>query len=159
MRCWPEAGGYFRPSRQVTRAELAAAVVAAGRAPQYVPDTPSFTDVFDVTTMNAAESARELFPDAPRGGAFLPDARVDRMLAAIVLVRAAGLEDEARANMATPTNFTDSLSIPFDQRGYAYVAVMRGLLPSGEAFDPKGAFTRVQLAQALATIAERTLQQ
>ena len=151
LTMWPE-GGYFRPARPVTRAELAAAVVAAGRAPQYVPDTPSFTDVFDTPTMNAAESARELFPGAVRGTGFRPDERVDRLLAAVVLVRAAGLEAEALANATTQTNFTDSLSIPDEWRGYAYVAVMRGLLPSGEQFNPGGTFTRVQLAQALTNI-------
>jgi serine protease AprX len=151
LTMWPE-GGRFHPSRAVTRAELAAAVVAAGRAPQYVPDTPSFTDVFDTPTMNAAESARAFFPGAIRGTAFLPDERADRLLAAIVLVRAAGLESEAQAHQATPTGFADEESIPAEWRGHAYVAFNRGLLPAGPSFDPAGTFTRAQLAQALAAL-------
>ena len=150
LTMWPD-GGQFRPAQAVTRAELAAAVVAAGRVPQYVPDTPSFTDVFDTPTMNAAESARELFPDAARGGQFRPDARAERLLAAIVLVRAAGLEAEA-ANYSGQIFFTDAASIPSQWRGYAHVAVWHGLLPSGEAFNPTGTLTRAQLAQGLANI-------
>jgi serine protease AprX len=148
---WPE-GPVFRPHRHVSRAGLAAAMVAAGRVPQYVPATPSFTDVTDTTTMNFVESARDLFHDATRGAAFRPDARATRLAVAVVLVRAAGLQQEAESQTYAPTGFLDELSIPAQWRGYAAVAVRRGLMQSGASFDPEGAYTRADLARSLSAL-------
>jgi serine protease AprX len=148
---WPE-GGLFRPSRSLTRVDLAAAMVAAGRAPQYVPARPSFTDISDTTTMNFVESAQGLFPDAVRGAPFHPDARATRLAVAVVLVRAAGLRGEAEANTHAPTGFADESSIPTQWRGYASVAVRRGLMQAGSSFNPGGDFTRADLARSLAAL-------
>ncbi len=157
---WPDRGGYFRPQAPLTRADLAASLVAAGLVPQYMPVQPSFTDVTDATTMNFVESAQHapggaLFPGVARGGAFAPDGNVTRLVAAIVLVRAAGLQQEAETAANTSTMyFSDGAEIPDEWRGHVHVAVLRGLVPSDETFGPGGNFTRAQLAQALAAIAK-----
>ena len=149
---WPEAG-LFRPHRSLTRLDLAAAMVAAGRAPQYVPATPNFTDVRDTTTMNYAESAAHLFPDAARGTAFRPDSLATRLAVAVVLVRAAGLRQEAESQSFAPTGFADEAAIPTQWRGYAATAVRRGLMAPTTTFAPGGEFTRAELARALAALA------
>jgi hypothetical protein len=155
---WPDADGLFRPGALLSRFELAAGVVAAGRVPQYVPATPSFTDVSDATTLNFVESAQSLFPDVVRGGPFHPDERASRLLAAIVLVRAAGLEAEAQSRMNAALRFTDADDIPDEWRGHVYVATQRGLVSAGERFNPTGAFSRAGLAQALAAIVKLPVQ-
>ncbi|HLM56483.1 MAG TPA: S8 family serine peptidase [Pyrinomonadaceae bacterium] len=150
LALWPE-GGRFRPQAAVTRQELAAALVAAGRVPQYMPASPSFVDVRDTVTMNSVESAQTLFHDAVRGGSFLPDAATTRLVAAVVLVRAAGLRQEAESAQPVLT-YTDAQSIPSELRGYVALAVREGLLSDGAAFNPNAALTRAELARAVAAL-------
>ncbi len=152
LAVWPDADGFFRPARAVTRAELAGAMVAGARIPQYVPNTPSFTDVSDAPTMNFAEAAQPLFPDAVRGGSFYPDAQATRLVAAVVLVRAAGLRAEADSKQGIALPYTDALSIPSKYRGYVQVAVQYGLMSSTQQFNPNAPLTRVELARGVAVI-------
>jgi hypothetical protein len=127
-------------------------MIVGARVPQYVPNTPSFVDVQDTTTMNFAEGAQSLFPDAVRGGAFRPDERVTRLAATVVLVRAAGLRAEAESKAGAYLGYTDAASIPWELRGYVQVAVAKGLVSSPQQFNPSGAFTRAELARGVATI-------
>lgn len=127
-------------------------MIAGARVPQYIPASPSFTDVSDATTSDFAEGAQSLFPDAVRGGAFRPDAVVTRLTAAIVLVRAAGLRAEAESQAGATLPYTDTANIPYSQRGYVQVAVSRGLMTSGQQFNPYGTFTRADLARGVAAI-------
>jgi serine protease AprX len=154
----PYADGLFRPAATVSRAELAEAMIAGARIPQYVPDTPSFVDVQDTTTMNFAEGAQSLFPDAVRGGAFRPDDRATRLVAAVVLVRAAGLKAEAESKAGVFLPYTDAASIPYELRGYVQVAVTQGLISSAAQFNPSGAITRAELARGVSTILQLNTQ-
>ena len=95
-----------------------------------------------------------LFIDATTGQ-FRPFENVTRLAAAVALVRAAGLRSEAEAKASTPLAYLDALSIPNDLRGYVSVAVSKGLLQADSAFRPQGAFTRADLARALAVIERR----
>jgi serine protease AprX len=152
LSMWPDADGRFRPGAATTRSELAAAMVAGARVPQYVPNTPSFLDVSDATTMDFIESAQGLFPDAVRGGNFRPDAYATRLVATVVLVRAAGLRQEAESKAGALLSCTDAQSIPSELRGYVQVALSRGLITSAQQFNPNGTFTRAELARGVATI-------
>jgi serine protease AprX len=152
LAMWPGVDGLFRPDAQVTRAELAEAMIAGARIPQYVPNTPSFLDVPDATTMNFAEGTQALFPDAVRGGNFRPDDRATRLVVAVVLVRAAGLQAEADSKAGAFLGYTDAQTIPSELRGYVQVAVSRGLMTSTQQFNPDGALTRAELARGVATI-------
>jgi serine protease AprX len=152
LAMWPDADGLFRPAGAVTRAELAGAMVAGARVPQYVPNTPSFLDVSDSSTMNFAEAAMPLFPDAVRGGSFYPDAQATRLVAAIVLVRAAGLRAEADAKAGVTLTYTDAASIPWKYRGYVQVAGQNGLMSPSQQFNPNAPLTRAELARGVAKI-------
>jgi hypothetical protein len=151
-------GNHFRPSAAVSRANLAQALVAGARVPQYLPGQPDYMDVRDASRLIFVESAQAaptgpLFADAVAGGQFRPDAAVDRLTAAIALVRAAGFRADAEAQAGTPLPYTDASAIPYELRGYVAVAVSRGLLTvNGATFNPQGALTRADLAHALATI-------
>ena len=90
-----------------------------------------------------------LFSDL-QGTSFQPNALADRLTAAIVLVRAAGLRSEAEAQANAPLSLTDAASIPAQWRGYVAVALARGLLKlSNNAFRPQATLTRLELANAL----------
>lgn len=153
-------GSRFRPAFAVTRANLAAALVQGARVPQYLPGQSSYPDIRDRATMLFIESAQAapngaLFPAIAAGGAFQPDAPVDRLTATVALVRAAGLRQQAETGSYT-LSYLDSGSIPASLRGYVAVAVQNGLIATSTSyFNPQGNFTRLDLAHALAQIAAR----
>ncbi|HBB94754.1 MAG TPA: hypothetical protein DC054_05130 [Blastocatellia bacterium] len=153
-------GSHFRPAFGVTRASLAAALVQGARVPQYLPAQSSYTDVRDRATMVFVESAQaspngSLFPSIAAGGPFQPDTTVDRLTAAVALVRAAGLRQQAETGNY-PLTYVDAASIPASLRGYVAVAVQNGLIKSGNTyFNPQGSFTRLDLAHALTQISAR----
>jgi serine protease AprX len=149
-------GRNFRPGFAVSRADLATALVFGGRAPQYMSAQPGFTDVRDGMTRIFVESVQNapggaFFTDATAGGSFRPFDRVDRLTAAIVLVRAGGLS--AEVNNAAPLTILDAATIPSSARGYVSVAISHGLLAqNGTLFNPQAALTRAELAHALAVM-------
>jgi serine protease AprX len=150
-------GNNFRPTFKVTRVALAEALVYDGCVPQYIAAQPRYADVRDTVSRNIVEGvqfspATSLFPDAT-GSSFRPNDYVDRLTAAVVLVRAAGLKAEAESYNGGLPSLLDLLSIPANLRGYVYVATSRGLLTTeGSLFRPGIALTRAELAHALVTI-------
>jgi hypothetical protein len=100
-----------------------------------------------------------LFNDALAGGAFRPNDRATRLIAAIALVRAAGLRSQAESLAGTSLPLTDAAQIQSSLRGYVKVAIDRGLMtPDGSAFRPNAAMTRVELARAMAGLSRRATQ-
>lgn len=156
-------GPRFRPSFAVTRGNFAAALVQGARVPQYLPAQSSYTDIHDKATILFVESAQasptgSLFPSITAGGAFQPDATVDRLTAVVALVRAAGLRQQAESGSYTLT-YLDAASIPTSLRGYVAVAVQNGLIrTNGVNFYPQGSFTRIDLARAMSRIADMSAQ-
>jgi serine protease AprX len=155
---WP-IGAKFRVDNPVTRLDLAAAMVLGARVPQYLPAKSSYKDVADATTMLFVESAQTsptgaLFTDVSNGGQFRPNENVTRLVAAVALVRAAGLRADAES-YAGPLPFLDAASIPSSLGGYVSVAVSKGLIETGSSFRPNDVFTRGDLARAVATIQRR----
>jgi hypothetical protein len=83
---------------------------------------------------------------------------VTRLTAAVVLVRAAGLRAEADAKAGTYLGYTDAATIPLALRGYVQVAVEKGLISSGQQFNPSGTFSRAELARGVATILQMNVE-
>jgi serine protease AprX len=159
---WPIGSG-FGSDLGVSRAELAAAMVRSGRVPQYLPGHSAYPDVKDANTILFVESVQAspsgpLFIDVANGGSFRPLDNVNRLAAAVALVRAAGLRTEAESKAGIVLGYTDAFSIPSDLRGYVSVAVSKGLLQADTAFRPQGIMTRADLARASAVIQRRAIQ-
>ncbi|HEV7472751.1 MAG TPA: S8 family serine peptidase, partial [Pyrinomonadaceae bacterium] len=157
---WP-MGSRFGSQAGVSRSELAAALVRSARVPQYLPGQSSYQDVRDATTMLFVESVQAsptgaLFVDVSNGN-FRPFENATRLVAAVALVRAAGLGREAEAKAGTPLSYLDALNVPSALRGYVSVAVSKGLLQADTNFRPQGAFTRADLARATAVIQRRAI--
>jgi hypothetical protein len=150
-------GAKFFPTVAVSRASLAASLVESGAVPQYLAATARYHDVTDLYNRNFVESAQlrqggALFPEAAGANCFQPNGAVDRLTAAIVLVRAAGLESEAQSNLGLPP-VTDLLSIPSQWRPYVAVALNHGVLAtSNNQFKPSVSLTRADLAHALVVL-------
>ncbi|MFL6228459.1 MAG: S8 family serine peptidase [Pyrinomonadaceae bacterium] len=153
------SGKNFRPAFSASRQDLAAALVIGGRVPQYLPATPTYRDVRDLSSMLFVESVQrapqgQLFTDVTAGGNFSPNASVDRLTAATVLVRAAGLQSEVDSSgSGVLVGIGDALSIPTQSRGYVKVALAHGLLTLDQTnFRPQSALTRLELAHAMAML-------
>jgi len=152
-------GARFRSEFTVSRADLAETLVRGGRAAQYLPPNSHYTDVSDLQTMLFVESVQAsasapLFYDATIGGRFRPLDRVDRLTAAVALVRGAGLRTEAEARSGIALPYSDVLSIPSSLRGYVATAVSHGLISADTLFRPQSPLTRGELAHAMAAIAQ-----
>lgn len=147
-------GRKFRPGSAVLRADLAEAFVRAGKVPQYLAGSSMFTDVRDIAARNAVESVQanpggRIFFDASSGARFYPYDRATRLVAAVALVKAAGLDSAAATASLSPV-IIDAASIPAEWRGYVAVALERGFMTlSGNSFEPFRAMTRLELATAM----------
>jgi hypothetical protein len=155
-------GSRFRAEFAVGRADLAEALVIGSRIPQFVAGLPVYSDVRDAFGRSVVESAQlspsgALFTDAT-DGRFRPNDAATRLVAAVAMVRAAGLTSEADANANTPLQYLDASGIPANLRGYVYVAVTRGFLSSDQYFRPQNPLSRAELARAMAVIQNRAIQ-
>jgi serine protease AprX len=158
------SGQHFRPQFSVSRLDLAAALVLGARVPQYLPAQSHYSDVGDQATMLMVESVQAApmgaaFPDTATGSRFRPDDPVDRLTAAIALVRAAGLRAAAEKQAGALLPCTDTSSVPTQYRGYVAVALSNGLLiADGLSFRPASALTRAELSHAMVTVTSLALQ-
>ncbi len=125
----------FRPNDVLTRMELARALMFGAHVMQYLPNSPSFTDV----TSNSADQLiveslkKEGVMGQDPGVFFGPNTQVNRIEAAVALVRALRMDSQARA--LANSNVTsggqtliDNSQIPGQLRGYVQIALDKGLL-------------------------------
>ncbi|MGQ0762205.1 MAG: S8 family serine peptidase [Acidobacteriota bacterium] len=129
--------GSFRPEAELTRMELARALMFAARVPQFIPNQPSFSDLA-VGTPEAliAESLKREGVMGTGAGSFAPSGQVSRLDQAVALVRALRLDTQAKAlansNVTSGGQvLTDNAQIPGSLRGYVQIALDKGLM---EAF-------------------------
>ena len=152
-------GRKFKPFSLVTRGEFAEAIVRAGLVPQYVAAAPIYTDAREAAIRNAVESVQSnpggaLIVDAS-GGKFSPHNSMTKLIAAIALVRAAGLESKT-SGATLPLTVTDAFSIASAWRGHVAVALQNGLIGlDGNTFNSGRALTRIELAAALNRLVDR----
>jgi serine protease AprX len=160
-------GGAFRPETTLTRMEMARAVMLGSRVMQYIPANASFSDLVAGTPDSLiAESLKREGVMGLDGATFGPTAQVNRLEAAIALVRALRLDAQARslANTIVRVNgqpLTDNAQIPGQLRGYVQLAIDRGVLQAfpaqvievapgqfqavpGPRFEPSRVVTRVE---------------
>ncbi len=141
-------GSKFHPNSAVTRAELAESLLRSGRVLQYVAASPIFPDVKNLTDRTAVESVHSdrLFYDVSNGSNFKPNDSASKLITAVALVKAAGLEDRVSSTYLS-SNVTDASSIPSQYRGYVAVALQNGFVTiDGNKFNPNRALTRAELS-------------
>jgi hypothetical protein len=150
-------GSKFRAESAVTRANFAEAIVRSGLVPQFVNSNSMFRDVKDLSTRNFVESVQanpngQIFYDVEIGDKFKPNNSVDKLTAAVALVRAANMEHLVSKSILSPM-ILDLNIIPNQFQGYVSVALQKGLLKTdGNKFNPNRSISRLELAQALVNI-------
>jgi serine protease AprX len=147
-------GASFSPGTSVTRAEFAAALLRSGKVPQYTARNPMYVDVTSQTDRNAIESAQlfaggPLFFDGGGSVSFKLDQNATRLLTAVALIKAAGLESAA-ATATLPVTLIDAGSVPAQYRGYVALALQKGWMTApNNKFDQNGRLTRLELTRAM----------
>jgi len=144
----------FAPTATATRLQAARALMlgAGLRVPQFLPYTPTYTDVSGddaIFVESVAHSPNgDLFNTS--GAQFNPNSQADRLTVAIALVKALGLDSAAQSSGAINPSLTDWQQIPVAARGYVSVAVSRGLMSANTLgqFRAADGITRIDLAKA-----------
>lgn len=149
----------FAPELPASRLDVARAVMLSAGAgvPQYLPPSPSFTDVplddsaiFVESVMNSPSGALM----EAQGLSFNPGGPADRLTVAVAVVKSLGLESQAQAAALSNPGIADWDLIPATLRGYVAFAVMRNLMNKGVTanFRPFDSITRVELACAASAL-------
>jgi len=154
--------GDFAASSYATRLDLARALMLGGgaRVPQYLPDSPSFTDEpRDFSAIFVESVTHSPFGDlmGTTGSTFNPQARIDRTSVAVAIVKALGLDQEAQAAAVTNPGLADWNLIPAQTRGYVSVALSHSLMRASSGyFRPMDSITRLELAAAAVALQQAT---
>ncbi len=142
------ADGAFRPDANVTREDFARLLYLNTPLRQSPSATPKYTDVTEelapiaeAVTANGSTLRDWSFQPAgmiaANGSTFNPTANVTRLETAVALVRALGLDAEAKAKAGTIVTasyngqtllLADNAEIPSSMRGYVQLALDKGLL-------------------------------
>ncbi|MDA3932879.1 MAG: S8 family serine peptidase [Gammaproteobacteria bacterium] len=148
-----DSQGNLRPEDDLTRADLARALMLAGRVPQFYPDEPGFSDLAPGSDLALiAESLRKsgiLATDS--GTVFGADTTVVRLDLAVGLIRGLRLEQAARDLAGSTVTYEgqallDNAAIPEPFRGHVQLALDFGLMEVTEAQvvrNPDGSFTAI----------------
>jgi serine protease AprX len=125
----------FRPGDTLTKIELGRALMFSAHVMQYLPNSPSFSDIAaNSPNQLVAESLkREGVMGQDTGVFFGPGTAVNRLSEAVALVRALRLDTQARslANSNVTVggqSIIDNGDIPGALRGYVQIALDKGLL-------------------------------
>ncbi|HBB94421.1 MAG TPA: hypothetical protein DC054_03445 [Blastocatellia bacterium] len=125
----------FRPNDALTRIELGRALMFSAHVMQYLPNSPSFTDIATNTPEQLiAESLKmEGVMGQDKGINFGPNNQVNRLEEAVALVRALRMDSQARSLANTDVKvggqtLIDSAQVPGSLRGYVQIALDQGLL-------------------------------
>ncbi|GIQ68482.1 S-layer homology domain-containing protein [Xylanibacillus composti] len=154
--------GTFRPNKPVTRLE---AVVTAVRLMGLREQAESEEEMATRLNFKDAEQIARKYPQAvgyiavaaendlfsETEDKLQPEKPADRLWIATMLVKALGLENEAKAKMNTQLNFKDADKIPAGSVGYVAVAVDRNIVFGYEnkTFQPNKPVTRAEIAAFL----------
>lgn len=174
------ADGTFRPDAQVTREDFARVLSyvtplrqTLAASPRFIDVAPEFAPIAEAVAANGS-TLRDLdFGPAgmlsATGSTFNPGGTVKRLDMAVALVRALGLDTEARQKANTviidPASgqpIIENAQIPGNLRGYVQIAIDKGLLEvyqasvkqtatgyvamPGPRVEPNNILTRAQLA-------------
>ncbi|MBS3909815.1 MAG: S-layer homology domain-containing protein [Actinobacteria bacterium] len=149
----------FQPNLPINRSQLAKILLIALDETTSVTHEKAFSDIPATHgSWPHVEAANKLgFIHGYRVGSkkeFRPEKAVSRAELAAILVRAAGLLDEAEQSMNTKTAFKDDSSIPKWARGYIVIAAKHGIIKGSQdnTFNAAKSTSRAEAAVAVARL-------
>lgn len=154
--------GTFKPNKVITRIE---AITAAVRLMGLKEQAESAEEMATSLNFKDANEMKKKYPwavgyvavalekdlFAETDTSIQADKPATRLFAATLLIKALGLEAEAKAKVNTTLNFRDSKNIPAASVGYVALAVEKGLITgyNDNTFRPNQPVTRAELAALL----------
>lgn len=163
-----EGNRLFAPARSITREEAIVTAVrlmgreeeARDRKVRYQDLERYFSDAEHISSWALPyvyEAVQQDVLPRTEDGQLRPQEAATRLWVSVLLVRAMGLEAEARAAMDTRLSFRDASEIPEAFAGYVVVAVRHGLLLGypDNTFRPLAAITRAEMALLLTRVDDR----
>ncbi|MBB3113664.1 hypothetical protein FHS18_005777 [Paenibacillus phyllosphaerae] len=154
--------GTFKPNKEITRIE---AIVAAVRLMGLKEQAESAEELATELNFKDADQLEKKYPwavgyvavalekdlFAETDASIQADKSATRLFAATLLVKALGLEAEAKAKSNTALNFKDAKNIPAASVGYVAVALEKKLITgyNDNTFRPNQPVTRAELAALL----------
>ncbi|MCQ6559664.1 S-layer homology domain-containing protein [Paenibacillus mendelii] len=154
--------GTFKPQQKITRIET---IVAAVRLMGFKEQAESTEEMGTKLNFKDADQLKRKYPwavgyvavalekdlFAETDSLVQADKPATRLFAATLLVKALGLEEEAKAKNNTKLNFKDTDKIPAGAVGYVAVALEKGIITgySDKTFRPNQPVTRAELAAIL----------
>lgn len=153
-------GGKIHAQRHVTRLEALITLMRLYAWEQPDGDGSEFDEEVPDWGLDAALGAllRGILQPLPgKGKSYGLQHKLSRLDAAVLLVRAAGLDEEARDRAGETLGFKDQNAIPADYRGYVAVAVEQDFIkgyPNG-VFQPNRLVTRAEWTALLARLEDK----
>ncbi|WP_308635595.1 S-layer homology domain-containing protein [Paenibacillus silvisoli] len=154
--------GTFKPQQKISRIE---SIVAAVRLMGLKDQAESQAEMSTKLKFKDADQLAKKYPWAvgyvavalekdlfsETDDAIQPEKSATRLFAATLLVKALGLESEAKAKANSDLNFRDADKIPAGSVGYVQVAIEKGLITGYQdnTFRPNQPVTRAELAALL----------
>jgi serine protease AprX len=143
-----ETDGLFHPDDALSRGDFAQLLYlntalrqSVGSSPKFADVSPELAPIAEAVTANGSTLRDWNFAPAgvmsAAGSTFNPAGAVSRLNMAVALVRALGLDNEAKAKAGstvtvtyngTPLALSDNSDIPAAYRGYVQIALDKGLL-------------------------------
>jgi len=154
--------GSFRPEAWVSRAELIKMLVKSRQLTAFAREQPSFQDVATHWVesqgwLEPAVEAQMLYP-ADYAGRLAPDVAINRQEAAVMVVRALGLERVALTYAPEQVPFADKGMLPRWAAGYIAAAVKADVVHGYEdgTFGPDRMVTRAEAVTLVMRLLKNT---
>ena len=151
----------FRPENNISRAEFTKTIRVAFDLE--VVEGNTFVDTLSHWAKDEITTAVEnsIIDKSDYGYTFEPDKNITRMEMAEMVVRALGLDTDAKAKAGEVTTFKDDDSIDSDDKGYVMLASEKGVINgyTDGTFKPNGNATRAEAAQMLVNALEYVRQE
>ncbi|WP_440977656.1 S-layer homology domain-containing protein [Sedimentibacter sp. LTW-03] len=143
--------GTFKPQNNITKAEFTKVIIAALKI-EIVEGNP-FVDVNEHWAKNIVNTAVEnqIIDRLEYGDTFNPDKNITRIEMAKMVVKALGMDAEAKNKAGEMTLFSDDSAISDEDKGYVVIAAENEVIRGYEdmTFRPEGQATRAEASQML----------
>lgn len=143
--------GTFKPQNNITKAEFTKVIIAALETE--IVEGNSFVDTNEHWAKDIINTVVEnqIIDRLEYGDNFNPDKNITRVEMAKMIVRALGLDEEAKKKQGEITSFLDDLAITNADKGYVIIAAENEVIKGYQdrTFKPDGEATRAEAAQML----------
>lgn len=150
------SNGTFKPNNTITRAEFSK--IIRNSLKLEVVEGNSFNDTSTHWAKNEINTLVEkgIIVREEYGNDYLPNKNISRIEMAKMVVRALGLDSQAKEKAGVKTNFADDSAIPSADKGYIIIASESSIIKGypNNTFKPNDTATRAEASQMIINMLE-----